>query len=402
MNKQTASDPKNTTPAFERKARHLGKCLGVAIVVVAAVLLVLYLGKRLGFSAPAQTSQSVQSVGIVTLTSGAVTVSTELTGRVTAAATADVRAQVGGIIQARLFQEGAMVRAGEPLYQIDPRLYQASLDTAQAQWENARATRFSAQAKARRYQTLSDKQAVSRQDIDDTIAAAREALANVHLYQAAVETARINLEYTRVLAPITGRIGRSSVTAGALVTADETTALATITQLDPIYVDVTQSASDLLKLKQALTQGSVLPASAAVRLVLDDGTPYSETGTLEFSEVTVDEAAGTVTLRARFPNPKDLLMPGMFVRVEVPQAVVPNAVLAPQQGIARDVKGNATALVVDANNKVVLRSVDAAQAIGDNWLITRGLSAGDRLIVEGTSKVAAGDTVAPITVEPGV
>ena len=343
----------------------------------------------------------VPEVGVVTLTAAAVPVSSELTGRTAATMASDVRPQVDGIIKARLFQEGAIVHAGQPLYQIDPRLYKASLDQSRAQLENAQATLFTAQAKADRYKTLSDNQAVSRQDIDDTVAAARQARASVHQYQASVETARVNLEFTRVLAPITGRISRSSVTPGALVQADQTTVLASIQQLDPIYVDITQSASDTMRLRQALARGSVLPASTAVRLKLEDGTEYSHPGTLEFSEVVVDEQAGTVTLRARFPNPDGLLMPGLFVRVETPQGVVPNGILAPQQGITRDVKGDATALVVDVGNKVVQRNVTAGQAIGNTWLITSGLKAGDRLIVEGTDKARPGATVKPVAVKLG-
>jgi membrane fusion protein (multidrug efflux system) len=345
--------------------------------------------------------QGPAEVGVVTLAAQPVTVSSELTGRTTATTASDVRPQVDGIIQARLFTEGSIVHAGQPLYRIDPRLYKASLDTARAQLENAQATLFTAQAKANRYKTLSDNQAVSRQDIDDTVAAAREARASVHQYQASVETARVNLEYTRVLAPITGRISRSSVTPGALVTADETTALATITQLDPIYVDITQSSADVVKLRQQLAKGGMMPTKAAVRLKLEDGTEYGQAGTIEFSEVTVDEQAGTVTLRARFPNPDGVLMPGMFVRVETPQGVIPNGILVPQQGITRDVKGDATALVVDANDKVVQRSVVAGQAIGNKWLITSGLKAGDRLIVEGTDKAKPGATVKPVAVKLG-
>jgi len=324
-----------------------------------------------------------------------VTLTNTLTGRTVATTASDVRPQVDGIITARLFKEGSIVHAGDQLYQIDPRLYRASLDTAQAQLENARAVLVTDQAKARRYRTLTQNQAASRQSIDDAVSAARVALANVHLYEAAVETAKVNLEYTRVLAPITGRISRSAVTPGALATAAQTTALATIQQLDPIYVDITQSASQLLELRRELAQGSVLPSSATVSLTFEDGTSYPETGTVEFSEVTVDETAGTVTLRARFPNPRGMLLPGMFVRLEVPQAVVPEGILAPQQGITRDAKGEATALVVDANGKVAQRTVTAPRAIGTSWLVTKGLSAGDRLIVEGTDRASAGDTVQP-------
>lgn len=337
----------------------------------------------------------------MTLATGSVTLSTELTGRTIATMISDVRPQVDGVIKARLFKEGSIVLAGQPLYQIDSALYSAALDQATAQLEYAQAIEASSQAKADRYGQLTDIEAVSRQDIDDITAAARQARASVHQYSAALQTARINLAYTRVLAPISGRIGRSSVTPGAMVTARQTTALATIQQLDPIYVDITQSSQQLLSLRRALASGSVLSASANVRLKLEDGTEYPQAGTVEFAEATVDENSGTVTLRARFANPDGSLLPGMFVRVDAPQSVVPNAILAPQQGIARDAKGNATALVVGPDYKVVERSVTAARAIGDKWLITSGLKSGDTLIVEGTAKVIAGATVRTVAVKLG-
>ncbi|MCK9540657.1 MAG: efflux RND transporter periplasmic adaptor subunit [Novosphingobium sp.] len=363
--------------------------------VLAAMFLVLA-----ACSSEQPPAQGPVEVGYVTLTAGPVTVNSELTGRVTAAVTADVRPQVNGIVLQRLFEEGSVVRAGQPLYRIDARLYRAARDQAAAQLANAQAALSAADAQARRYRGLGDTDAVSRQAIDNAVAEAAQARAAVNEYRAALQTARVNLEYTQVLAPITGRISRSSVTKGALVTADQATALATIRQLDPIYVDITQSADQILALRRALAQGSVLPASSAVRLKLSDGTDYGQPGTIEFSEVNVDEQAGTVTLRARFPNPDGILMPGMFVRVEAPQAVVPNGILVPQQGISRDPKGNATALVVDRQNKVERRNVAAAQAIGDKWLITSGLAAGDRLIVEGTDNAAPGSAVKPVAVKP--
>jgi membrane fusion protein, multidrug efflux system len=337
-------------------------------------------------------------VGVVQLEASTVTVAVELTGRTAATMLSEVRPQVDGVIKARLFKEGSVVRAGEPLYQIDPAPYQVALDGAMAQLESAQATLASTQAKADRYDKLTDIEAVSRQDIDDTRASARQAHASVHQSTATLENARINLNYTRVVAPISGRIGRSTVTPGALVTANQTSALATIQQLDPMYVDVTQSSQQLLQLRRGLANGTVLPASAEVRLKLEDGEAYAHAGTIEFAEVMVDENTGMVTLRAQFPNPDGLLLPGMFVRVETPQSTVKNAILAPQQGITRDAKGGATALLVGADNKVSLLSVTAAQAIGDKWLITSGLKTGDSLIVEGTGKVRAGDTVAPVSV----
>ena len=347
---------------------------------------------------PSSPPRGPPEVGTVTLTSAAVPISTELTGRTNATTASDVRPQVDGIIQARLFTEGTLVRVGQPLYQIDPKPYRAARDQAAAALESARAAYAAAQAQADRYRTLSDIEAVSKQQIDNTVASAREDLATVHQDEASLETAKINLGYTVVRAPISGRISRSAVTPGALVTASQTTVLATIQQLDPIYVDITQSSDALIALRRSLAKGSVLASSAAVRLKLQDGSDYPQAGILEFAEVTVDEDSGTVTLRARFPNRDGLLLPGMFVRVDVPQGIVPNGILAPQQGISRDPKGNATALLVGADNKVVQCAVTAGQSIGTNWLVTDGLKVGDRLIVEGTLNARPGTTVTPVAV----
>ncbi|WP_176594539.1 efflux RND transporter periplasmic adaptor subunit [Sphingobium sp. EM0848] len=338
-------------------------------------------------------------VGVVTLTTQDVTVSTELPGRTASTMMSDVRPQVAGVVQKRLFTEGSFVKAGQPLYQIDSSLYRASRDEAQATLASAQATAAAAQAKASRYRTLGQSEAVSAQDRDDVIATARQAAAAVQQARATLQTTGINLNFTQVRAPISGRIGRSSVTPGALVTASQATALATIQQLDPIFVDITQSSTKLLALRRALAAGKALPASATIRLKLDDGTDYPLEGRIEFAEPIVDPDSGTVTLRARFSNPDSLLLPGMFVRVVAPQSIVPNAILAPQQGINRDPKGNATALVVDKAGKVERRVVNAAQAVGDKWLITNGLQKGDRLIVEGTDKVQPGDAVKAVPVD---
>lgn len=335
-------------------------------------------------------------VGVVTLTTQNVTVASELPGRTVSTLMSQVRPQVSGIIQKRLFTEGALVSAGQPLYQIDQRLYRASRDEALATLASAQATAAAAQAKAQRYRSLGDTEAVSAQDRDDVIATARQAQAAVQQARATLQTSNVNLEFTLVRAPISGRAGRTLFTPGALVTASQTDPLTTIQQLDPIYVDVTQSSAQLLALRRSLASGKTLPASATIRLKLDDGSDYPLEGRIEFAEPIVDPDSGTVTLRARFPNPDGLLLPGMFVRVVAPQSVVPNAILAPQQGIARDAKGNATALVVAADNKVQQRTVTAAQAIGDKWLITAGLKAGDRLIVEGTDKVQPDALVKPV------
>ncbi|RNW07837.1 efflux RND transporter periplasmic adaptor subunit [Serratia nematodiphila] len=338
-----------------------------------------------------------QEVGVVTLRGQSVTLSSELTGRVNATMTSDVRPQVDGIIKQRLFTEGAEVKAGQVLYQIDPASYQASYDQAAAQRKNAQATVQSTRLKSQRYAALVKENGVSQQDADDAKAAYLAAVASVAQYQAALETARINLAYTQVRAPIAGRIGISSVTPGALVTASQSDALATIRALDPIYVDLTQSSAQLLKLRRqqaALQRGAVTP----VAIKLEDGTPYAHAGKLELTEVAVDEATGSVTLRAVFPNPEHELLPGMYVHATVDNGVDPKAILAPQQGITRNAKGEATALVVDEQNKVAQRTVSAERVVGSNWLIGSGLNEGDRLIVEGTSKVTIGAAVKPVEV----
>jgi membrane fusion protein (multidrug efflux system) len=340
---------------------------------------------------------AAQEVGVVTLRGRPVTLSSELTGRVNATMTSDVRPQVDGIIKQRLFVEGDEVKAGQVLYQIDPATYQASYDQAAAQLKNAQATVQSARLKAQRYAVLVKENGVSKQDADDAQASYLAAVASVAQYQAALASARINLEYTKVRAPIAGRIGISSVTPGALVTAGQTDALATIRALDPVYVDLTQSSTQLLKLRRqqaSLQRGDVTP----VAISLEDGTPYGHSGKLELTEVAVDESTGSVTLRALFPNPEHQLLPGMYVHAKVDNGVDPKAILAPQQGITRNAKGEATALVVDAQNRVELRDVTAERVIGSNWLIDKGLNDGDRLIVEGTSKVAAGAAVKPVDV----
>ncbi|MBH1891840.1 efflux RND transporter periplasmic adaptor subunit [Serratia marcescens] len=338
-----------------------------------------------------------QEVGVVTLRGQSVTLSSELTGRVNATMTSDVRPQVDGIIKQRLFTEGAEVKAGQVLYQIDPASYQASYDQAAAQLKNAQATVQSTRLKSQRYAALVKENGVSQQDADDAKAAYLAAVASVAQYQAALETARINLAYTQVRAPIAGRIGISSVTPGALVTASQSDALATIRALDPIYVDLTQSSAQLLKLRRqqaALQRGAVTP----VAIKLEDGTPYAHAGKLELTEVAVDEATGSVTLRAVFPNPEHELLPGMYVHATVDNGVDPKAILAPQQGITRNAKEEATALVVDEQNKVAQRTVSAERVVGSNWLIGSGLNEGDRLIVEGTSKVTIGAAVKPVEV----
>ena len=335
-------------------------------------------------------------VGVVTLQASPVTLTTELPGRTSPYETSDVRPQVGGIITARPFTEGAQVKAGQVLYQIDPAPFRAAYDQAAAQLASAQANLTTIRLKADRYLDLVKINGVSKQDADDAQAAARQAAAAVDQQRAALEAARVNLKWATITAPISGRVGISSVTKGALVSPGQTTALTTIQRLDPIYVDVTQSSGDLLKLRRALAAGQLTsggPASTPVTLKLEDGSTYPREGRLQFTDVTVDQTSGAVTLRAIFPNPDGLLLPGMYVRAVVAEGVAPAGLLAPQQGISRDEKGQPTALVVDDKGHAQIRSVETAGAVGNQWLIKGGLTPGDRLIVEGLQKVKPGDAV---------
>lgn len=342
-------------------------------------------------SSPAAKSQPPPSrpppeVGVVTLKIETVTLQTELAGRTVASLASELRPQVSGIVKARTFEEGARVKAGEVLYQIDAAMYRAALEEARANLSSARAVLEAAKLKNERFASLVKIEGVSKQEADDARAAVELATAGVAQRQAALEVSRINLDYTAIKAPITGRIGKSSVTPGALVTANQPQPLATIRALDPIYVDLMQSSEARLRLRAQLGTGKLQAGTAQVKLKLGDGTMYDKEGTLEFAEVAVDEATGTVTMRARFPNPDDTLLPGMYVRAVLDQAVDQAAILAPQQGITRDAKGNATAMVVAAGDKIEVRTLATDRAIGDRWLVTSGLAAGDRLVVEGLNK----------------
>ena len=332
-------------------------------------------------------------VGFVVIGAGGAETTSELPGRVRATVMSEIRPQVSGIIKARQVTEGSVVQAGQTLYQIDPAIYDAAHGEAAARLASAEAALAAANARAERYATLVDSEAVSRQDIDDTRASARQARASVAQARAALQSANVTLRYTRIIAPISGRIGRSSVTPGALVTANQAEPLAIIQQLDPVYVDVTQSSVKLLALRRSLASGKTLPASGRIKLKLEDGTVYDQSGEISFSEPMVDEASGMVTIRARFPNPDGVLLPGMFVTVVAPQAKLPDAVTAPQQGISRNPKGEAVALIVDASGNVEQRTVTAERAIGSSWIVTSGLKPGDRLIVEGTDKAKPGSKV---------
>lgn len=333
-------------------------------------------------------------VGIIVVKQEKVSLTTELPGRTAPQFVAEVRPQVGGIIQKRLFTEGADVKAGQVLYQIDPASYQAAYASAKASQSRVEATLVSLRLTEGRYRDLVKIKAVSQQDYDNASAALQQAEAELAIAKAAVETARINLAYTKISAPISGRIGRSTVTDGALVTANQTTALATIQQLDSMYVDVTQSTADLLRLKQTLANGVLKKSSSAqVKLLLEDGSPYPLPGTLKFSEVTVDQSTGSVTLRAVFPNPKQSLLPGMFVRAVLEEGINDNAILVPQRGVTRTPKGDAMVMTVSAEEKAEPRPIKVVRTVGDSWLVSEGLKTGDRVILEGLQKARPGTPV---------
>lgn len=345
----------------------------------------------------------VPEVQVYKVVAAPLKISTELPGRTTAFQVAEVRPQVSGLIQKRLFTEGADVKQGTPLYQIDPATYQATVNSARAALSKAQATLQASGQTARRNKELLAIEGVSRQDYENAVAADAQNRADVDTARAALDSAKINLQYTHVYAPISGRIGRSAVTPGALVTAAQTTALTTVQQLDPVYVDVTQSSDQLLQLKRAIDSGSLKSAGkqARVSLVLTDGTTYAEAGKLQFADVSVDTGTGNVTLRAIFPNPKHDLLPGMFVRAVVETGVKDNAITVPQQGITRNAKGEATALLLGADGKVVQRMLTTGGTYGNTWLVTSGLAAGDLVIVEGLQKVKPGGAAKVAAAAPG-
>jgi membrane fusion protein (multidrug efflux system) len=336
-------------------------------------------------------------VAVVTVHSEKIALKTELPGRTVAALTSEVRPQITGILKSRLFEEGAKVKAGQVLYQIEPAQYRAAYEGASAELAMARAQLEAAKLKDERYQSLIKVEGVSKQEADDARLAHSEAAASVAQKEAALETARINLGYTQITAPISGTISKSMVTPGALVTAGQPTPLATIRSLDPIYVDVTESSEERLRFRAQIGSGGLQAGSTEVKLLLPDGSTYAHEGTLEFAEVAVDESTGSVTLRAKFPNPEGTLLPGMYVRAVLDEAVDQNAILVPQQGVSHDAKGNATALVVGSDGKAELRTLVATRAIGDRWLVESGLQPGDQVIVEGVNKAFPG---MPVHVSP--
>src|SRR5690242_17652886 len=336
------------------------------------------------------------TVGFVVVQPGSAPLQQQLPARVAAYQVSEVRPQVSGVIQRRLFREGSVVRQGQTLYQIDPSVYQAQAAQASANLQSARANAVAARTRASRYAPLAKMEAVSKQDYTDALAQARQADASVAQNSAALRSAQINLRFTRVPAPISGRIGLSNVTEGALVTANQADALTTITRLDPVYIDIQEAAADLLALRRALSQGGVVPTSAQVRLKLPDGSYYAYTGTVEFSEVLVDQATGTVTLRARFANPQSLLLPGMFVTAQFAQAIDTSAFLVPQQAVTRDPQGNATLFVVGPGNRAVQRVVVANRTQGAYWVVTQGLAAGEKIITQGTANLKDGAQIKPV------
>jgi membrane fusion protein (multidrug efflux system) len=364
----------------------------VAVLAPGAALI----GCHGGVAAPARHAVVV---GVVTVKPQPVTITTDLPGRTSSYRVAEVRPQVSGVVLKRLFVEGSEVKAGQPLYQIDPAPFQASYDSAKATLEHAQAELTTAKLLEERYRPLVEANAVSRQQNDNAVASALQAQADVASAKAAVETARINLAYTHVLSPISGRTSRSSVTEGALVTASQVAALVTVTQLDPIYVDVTQPATVLLRLQRELEAGQLVNRganAAAVGLKLEDGSEYSREGSLKFSEVTVDQSTGSVTLRAEFPNPSHLLLPGMFVRARIQEGVQQQALLVPVPGVTHDQRGEAVALIVGVGNKVEQRTLKTDRVVGDQWLIVGGIKPGDRVVVSGVQKAHPGDEVTPV------
>jgi membrane fusion protein (multidrug efflux system) len=365
-------------------------CAGVALAAVAG------LSGCSPSTAPQAAAQAAPQVGVLTVQPRPVAIKTVLPGRTAPTVIAEVRPQVTGIVQSRSFREGAEVKAGAMLYQLDAATYQAAYESAKAALAKSEASMQSARLKAERSKALVAIQFVSQQDYDEAVATLRQTEADVAASRAAVDAARINLAYTRVVAPISGRIGKSAVTAGALVTANQQTALATIQQLDPIYVDVTQSSAEVLRLQRALANGELKKSTgdaARVALQFEDGTQYALEGKLQFSDVTVDPGTGAITLRAIFPNPRGDLLPGMYVRAVIEEGVREGAIVVPQQAVTRDTKGAAVAMVVGPDGKVESRTLQVARTLGNEWLIDAGLKPGDRVIVDGLQRARPGALV---------
>lgn len=371
-----------------------------AVIVAAAALLLAGCGSSSGESGPGGRggpgARGPATVGYVVVQQGSAPIVQDLPGRVAAFQVSEVRPQVSGIVLERLFREGSIVRQGQTLYQIDPSIYNAQAAQAQANLQAARAQAEAARTLAARYKPLVEQEAISRQDYTNAVAQARQADAAVAQSSAALRSAQINQRFTRVPAPISGRISLSNVTEGALVTANQPDPLATITRLDPIFVDIQQAAADLLNIRQSLANGGAVPATAQVRIKLPDGSFYGYTGTVEFSQVIVDQATGTVTIRARFPNPNSMLLPGMSVTAQFAQAIDTSAFLVPQPAITRDPKGNATLWVVGPGNRAVQRVVVAERTQGPYWVVSQGLAPGEKVITQGTANLRDGAPIKPV------
>ncbi|WP_370516192.1 efflux RND transporter periplasmic adaptor subunit [Novosphingobium sp. 18052] len=378
-----------TNPPKAFRWRH-GRPLSVVLFAAAA------LSACSGESNKDAAQKPGAAVGYIVAGTSSVPMAVTLSGRTVAFETSEVRPQVNGVILKRFFTEGSLVQAGQPLFEIDPSLYRAAVNQAQANLASARASAEAASVKAERYRPLAEMEAVAKQDYTDALSASRVAKASIAQNAATLDTARINLRFTTVPAPISGRIGRSLVTVGALASASQTDPLAVIQRMDPIYVDMQQSAADLVALRRKLAEGGVQPGSTEVHLQLDGGTLYSRTGTVQFSEVTVDQATGTVTLRARFPNPDGQLLPGMFVTAMFDQASDPNAILIPQNAVQRDFDGTAYVMLAGADNKAIRRKVTADRTYGESAVITSGLAKGDKVIVQGLNGLRQGAAIKPV------
>ncbi|MEO8545184.1 MAG: efflux RND transporter periplasmic adaptor subunit [Burkholderiaceae bacterium] len=372
--------------------RHLSRCFFAGLV---ALGLAACNGKDAGTAKPA----APPAVGYLTVVPQVQALHTELTGRTGASQRAEVRPQVSGILEKRLFTEGASVKAGQPLYQIDARTLKAAVQSAEAALSKARASAQSSKATAARNAELVKIDAISRQANDESVAQAAQSAADVAVAQAALDNARINLQFSRIKAPISGQTDLSAVLPGALVTANQAQALTTITQLDPIYVDITQSSAELLELRRQWQAGIFDKAegnSAKVRLVLEDGSTYPHPGTLQFTGATVSQSTGAITLRAVFPNPERLLMPGMYVRAQLATGQSSQAIVLPQQAVQRDPAGNPSVQLINADNKIEKRPIQLGQALGGQWLVLGGIKAGDRVMVDGYQKARIGQAVTPV------
>lgn len=372
--------------AFSRSAP-----VAASLALAAAALLAACNGNH-----DAAPEAAEPEVGVVTIQPSRTALMTELPGRVSAALVAEVRPQVGGIVRKRLFTEGSQVKAGDVLYELDAASYQAAYDNARGAVAKSRASLTAARLKAQRYKELLDIKGVSQQDYDDAKASLDAYEAEVVANEATLQSARIDLRRTRIASPISGQIGKSSVTAGALVTTNQTTALATVQQLDTVYVDIVQSSAELLRLRGRIADGSVRHGGADVNLMLEDGTAYARGGKLQFTDVSVDPGTGAVTLRATFPNPDHQLLPGMYVRAVLQEGVDDKALRVPQKGVSRDAKGNPTVMVLDRENRIQVRQVSTTRAVGGDWVVASGIGAGDRVVVDGLQKVREGMTVTPV------